>query len=214
MRRITPDRAWPLFDIAGTREIESNAARGLPPHTLMERAGRAVAQLAMAIAPHARTIWIACGPGNNGGDGLEAAAHLQRWGRQPVVTWLGSEASAPGDALISLGAARAAGVRFFGDPPPSPDLVVDALLGIGPARPAEGRMAAWLPLIAAAPHVLAVDLPSGLHADTGNGAAARATHTLSLLTLKPGLFTGEGRDRCGGVWLDSLGVATDTPPAA
>ena len=60
------------------------------------------------------------------------------------------------------------------------------------------------------PPVLAVDLPSGLHADTGQrlgDAAVRATHTLSLLTLKPGLFTGVGRDHAGQVWLDALGVS-------
>ena len=93
MYRVTPALPLPLFDVATTRRMESAAAAGLPPHTLMQRAGLAVARLALALAPHARTVWVACGPGNNGGDGLEAATHLQRWGHHPVVTWLGNESS-------------------------------------------------------------------------------------------------------------------------
>ena len=65
-----------LQDVAATRRIEAATQATLAPHTLMQRAGLAVAQLALAIAPHARCIWLACGPGNNGGDGLEAAMHL------------------------------------------------------------------------------------------------------------------------------------------
>ena len=72
MQRITHDRPWPLFDIAATRRIEQVAAAQLPPHSLMQRAGLAIAQLVLAVAPHARTVWLACGPGNNGGDGFEA----------------------------------------------------------------------------------------------------------------------------------------------
>ena len=61
----------------------------LAPHTLMQRAGLAVARLALALAPHAQCIWVACGPGNNGGDGFEAAMHLHQWGKRVVVTWTG-----------------------------------------------------------------------------------------------------------------------------
>jgi NAD(P)H-hydrate repair Nnr-like enzyme with NAD(P)H-hydrate epimerase domain len=76
MQRVLPDRPWPLHDVATIRRIERRAAAVLPPHTLMQRAGLAVARLALALAPHARSIWVACGPGNNGGDGFEAALHL------------------------------------------------------------------------------------------------------------------------------------------
>ncbi len=219
MDRITPGRAWPLFDIDATRRLEQATAAGLPPHTLMQRAGLAVARLALALAPHARTMWVACGPGNNGGDGLEAAAWLRQWGKPVVVTWLGDEARAPADALASLARARAAGVAFADEPPPSPGLAIDALLGIGAQRPLEGRGAAWSAHMAACRAqagmpVLAVDLPSGLDADTGHGVSVQATHTLSLLTLKPGLFTAQGRDAAGQVWLDDLDVATQEPPVA
>ena len=212
MRRGTPDLPWPLHAVAAIRALEQQAAAGLPPHTLMQRAGLAVARLALALAPHARTIWVACGPGNNGGDGFEAAVHLKRWGKDPVVTWLGDEQRAPADALASLQRARAAGVRIASEPPAQFDLVLDALLGIGSTRAPEGALLAAIERINAAADVpvLAIDLPSGLDADTGRaGTVVHATHTLSLLALKPGLFTNRGRDAAGETWFDDLGVAAE-----
>ena len=234
MLRITSSQAHPLFDIAATRRLEKSAAAALPPHTLMQRAGLATARLALALAPHARTIWVACGPGNNGGDGLEAAAQLQRWGKNTVVTWLGDEDSSPPDSLAALAQARQAGVRFVPEPPAGlepQDLCIDALLGIGASRAPQGRMAQWIDeLQRSAATVLAVDVPSGLNADTGtvattsvanhetpirSGGTFHDQHTLSLLTLKPGLFTAQGRDSAGQVWFDDLGVASagETPVA-
>ncbi|HSV52513.1 MAG TPA: NAD(P)H-hydrate dehydratase [Burkholderiaceae bacterium] len=219
MRRIDPTQPalqrQPLYSVQATRRIEQAAQAALPPHVLMQRAGLAVARLALALAPHARTIWIACGPGNNGGDGLEAAVHLQHWGKQPVVTWLGDEAAAPADALASLARARQAGVAFADEPLPgmtAKDLCIDALLGIGARRPAAGRLLECIHLLNAGPApVLAIDVPSGLDADTGHAAVdLTAQNTLSLLTLKPGLFTARGRDAAGQVWLDPL----DCDPAA
>jgi ADP-dependent NAD(P)H-hydrate dehydratase / NAD(P)H-hydrate epimerase len=208
MQRIAHPRPWPLFDSAATRAIEHEAAAGLPAHALMQRAGLAVARLALAVAPHARIIWIACGPGNNGGDGLEAARHLLSWGKQVVVTREGDEARAPADARAALQRARAEGVPFGDTAPPHWDLAIDALLGIGSGRPLEGTMADWARAMneSAAP-VLAIDLPSGLNADTGASMGVRADHTLSLLTLKPGLFTGNGRDAAGQVWFEDLDVS-------
>ena len=203
---VTADRPWPLFDVATTRTIEREAANALPPHSLMQRAGLAVARLALAVAPHARTIWIACGPGNNGGDGMEAAVHLQAWGKHVVLTLAGDPARLPADAAMSWRKCQEAGLT----PSPQPrewDLCIDALLGIGGARALEGELAALVQAINAGPGaVLAVDQPSGLSSDTGTGDSVRATHTLSLLTLKPGLFTARGRDRCGQVWFDDLTI--------
>jgi ADP-dependent NAD(P)H-hydrate dehydratase / NAD(P)H-hydrate epimerase len=216
MQRVTHHQPWPLFDVAATRALEAAAAASLPPHTLMQRAGLAVARLALALAPNAKTIWLACGPGNNGGDGFEAAMHLQSWGKHAAVTWLGDEAKAPADALASLKRARAAGVSFPSGPPAQWDLAIDALLGLGGARAMDGTMARWAALMGAGPApVLAIDLPSGLGADNGTGQPVKASHTLSLLALKPGLFTGGGRDAAGEVWFDDLGVghATQAPSA-
>jgi hydroxyethylthiazole kinase-like uncharacterized protein yjeF len=199
-----------LYNVVATRKIEHLTQRTLPPHTLMQRAGLSVAQLALALAPHARCLWIACGPGNNGGDGLEAALHLQRWGKLPVVTWLGTPATAPTDAAASFQRAVEAGVTFADTPPPEYELCIDALLGIGAQRVPEGRMAEWIKRMnASSSPVLAVDVPTGLNADTGVAApcSVNASHTLSLLTLKPGLFTAQGRDAAGLVWLDDLHAA-------
>ncbi len=214
MLKIEPGPRHALYSVAATRRIEQAAQAALPAHALMARAGLAVAQLALAVAPHAQRIWIACGPGNNGGDGLEAALHLQRWGKFPVVTWLGSPAQAPPDAAASYQRAVDASVAFVDHPPPDYDLCIDALLGLGgDQRAPAGRMASWIELINAgqAP-VLAVDLPTGLQADSGHAAphCVKARHTLSLLTLKPGLFTAHGRDAAGTVWLADLDATDQT----
>lgn len=222
MQRITPATACGLFDIAATRRIEQAAAAALPPHTLMQRAGLAVARLAMALAPHARTIWIACGPGNNGGDGFEAAAQLRHRGFLPIVTFAGHENRLPPDASASLQRARDAGVIFAPEPPASCELAIDALLGIGSSRPPEKLMADWLRRMhAMAAPVLSVDVPSGLNADTGDSSATPHPGALSprfcltFLTLKPGLFTAQGRDAAGTVWFDDLGCSgTGEAPAA
>lgn len=216
MQRITPGRPLPLHSIAATRALEGRLAAALPPHALMQRAGLATARLALALAPHARRYWIACGPGNNGGDGLEAAMHLQRWGKTALVSWLGSAEHAPADARSSHARAVAAGVQFVDAPPAECDGVVDALLGIGAARAPEGRMAQWIAHINQLDvPVLAVDLPSGLDADSGTtpGICVQATHTLSLLTLKPGLYTAQGRDFSGEIWYDPLGGDLASSPA-
>ncbi|SCX68487.1 NAD(P)H-hydrate dehydratase [Variovorax sp. EL159] len=225
MQRITSATVADLFDIAATRRIEQAAAAALPAHTLMQRAGLAVARLAMAIAPHARTIWIACGPGNNGGDGFEAAAQLRHRGFFPVVTFVGDEARLPPDAKASLQRARDAGAFFAPTPPTTYELAIDALLGIGASRPPEGTMAEWLRQMRTTTQpVLSVDVPSGLNADTGvlspadESLAAEAQPIracLTFLTLKPGLFTAQGRDAAGTVWFDDLGCSafTDQPVA-
>ena len=227
MQRITSASIIDLHDIAGTRQVEQTAAAALPPHTLMRRAGLAVARLAMAVAPHARTVWIACGPGNNGGDGLEAALQLRERGFAPVVTWLGNESDAPPDAQASFRRAQPGGVVFATAPPEHWDLAIDALLGIGAGRAPEGTMATWLQQMHAAPQpVLSVDVPSGLNAETGANAMreqsgcayktnAAARFCLSLLTLKPGLFTAQGRDAAGQVWFDDLevGACNEAPIA-
>ncbi|MEO8804901.1 MAG: NAD(P)H-hydrate dehydratase [Burkholderiaceae bacterium] len=225
MQRVLPSNVeWPLFDAAHTQRIELRERAGLPAHTLMARAGDAVARLALAIAPHAQRVWVAAGPGNNGGDGLEAAAHLCRAGRQVVVTLLGDAGALPDDAREALARARAAGVQIVDSlleaGLAAHDVAIDALLGIGATRPPQGAIADTIrQLNALACPVLAVDLPSGLHAGTGQplgDACVNASHTLALLSLKPGLFTGAGRDHAGMVWFDALGVdtATDTPEAS
>ncbi len=212
-----------LHDAAQTRVIEQRAAAALPAHALMRRAGESVAHLALALAPHARRFWVVCGPGNNGGDGLESAVHLHRLGKQVEVALLADAAALPTDAADALGRARGAGVAIGSSPHPMdpPQLAIDALLGVGASRAPAGSIKECIAALneLACP-VLAVDLPSGLNAATGQllgDAAVIARDTLSLLCLKPGLFTGVGRDHAGRVWIGSLGagdVAEAVAPAA
>jgi hydroxyethylthiazole kinase-like uncharacterized protein yjeF len=200
-----------LFDVASSRAIEADALGRHAPHELMQRAGLAVARLALATAPRARQVWVACGPGNNGGDGLVAAALLHRAGVAVHATLFGDAARLPDDARRALTSALEAGVAVSARVPDGePGLAIDALLGLGASRAPAGPIAAGITrLNQLQAAVLAVDLPSGLHADTGQclgTETVRATHTLALLTLKPGLFTAAGRDHAGQVWLDTLGV--------
>ncbi|HEY0859193.1 MAG TPA: NAD(P)H-hydrate dehydratase [Albitalea sp.] len=220
-RVLPPTRSLPLLGIERTRQIEAQAAASLPPHALMQRAGRAVARLGLAIAPHASTVWIAAGPGNNGGDGLDAAIHLRAAGKDAQVTLLGDAARLPADAADALQRAHAAGVPIVaGVPRLSPrDLAIDALLGIGAARPPDSTLAGCITTLNGLPcPVLAVDVPSGLDAARGRALGAQcvvAQHTLSLLSVKPGLFTGSGRDHAGTIWFDDLAVESpsDAPDA-
>lgn len=235
MQKITSAHSQPLFNVAATRRIEQLAAGTLPTHTLMQRAGLAVARLAMALSPHAQCIWVACGPGNNGGDGFEAAMHLHQWGKRVVVTWTGEGKNGlPLDAETAHRGAIAKGVNFADEPPEEFDFCIDALLGIGavldPAREGSARILNWLQIMRDSEKpCLAVDIPSGLNAYTGAASAKDAMHsgasctsndwataryTISLLTLKPGLFTCEGRDSAGEVWFDDLGVDIALIPQA
>lgn len=229
MLKITSSCSHPLYDVTAVRRIEQRVAQSLAPHTLMQRAGLSVARLALALAPHTRCIWVACGPGNNGGDGFEAALHLHQRGKQVVVTWTGlppGKTTSPPDAQAARQRAVAAGVLIASEPPPDFDLSIDALLGIGasldPDRAENALIQSWLNRMhdSSAPR-LSVDVPSGLDADTGasnfevttkliarnvGGSSENGRFTLSFLTLKPGLFTAHGRDRAGEVWFDDLGV--------
>ena len=213
MQLITPGFHHPLHGVEQTRQLEHTLAQTLPAHTLMQRAGLAVARLALAITPHAQRIWIACGPGNNGGDGLEAAWHLQQWGKRCVVTWLGDAGQAPTDTAAAHQKLTDAGFLIQTEAPSGHfDLCIDALLGLGTRlREPQGTMANWIRQInTQGGPVLSVDLPTGLHADTGQTTqlSVQASHTLSLLTLKPGLFTAQGRDAAGAIWFDALGAET------
>ena len=228
MQRVLPAPCeLPLFDVPASRRIEAQQAARVPAHTLMRRAGEAVARLALAVAPHARRVWVAAGPGNNGGDGLEAAIHLLRAGREVEVTLHGDAAALPTDAAAALVRATTAGVTIHTAATTEldrADIAIDALLGIGASRAPEGSIAASIRRLNALSAfgartcpVLAVDVPSGLHAGNGNPLGADcvvASHTLALLSLKPGLFTAAGRDHAGTIWFDALRTDTADPADA
>ncbi len=215
---------WSLFDAAVSRHIEQAALAASAPHALMAAAGLGVARLTLAAAPQARRVQVWAGPGNNGGDGLVAARHLHQAGLDVAVNLLGDASHLPADALHALNQARQAGVRIisgldrpWADDRPA-DAWIDALLGLGSRRAPEGDIAvAVRRMRQPGVPVLAVDLPTGLCGDTGRllgDTAVIATHTLALLTLKPGLFTAMGRDFAGRIWFDGLGVDTGTVAAS
>ncbi len=224
LRRLLPgDAGALLFDSAASRTIEQAALADAPAHALMERAGLAVARLALSMAPHAQRIWVAAGPGNNGGDGLVAARWLHAAGKSVHVTCIGDTDHLPPDAAHARHQALLAGVvlqEATDWPTEHQDLVIDALLGLGQRRAPEGAMAAAILALQAhrqrGATALAIDLPTGLCADTGRAlgdALVQADATLALLTPKPGLFTSQGRDAAGAVWCDDLGVAPNAAQA-
>jgi hydroxyethylthiazole kinase-like uncharacterized protein yjeF len=202
----------------------------------MQSAGLACARLALAVAPHARRIWVAAGPGNNGGDGLEAAMHLHQWGKKLVVSLIASTAPGPANAQAALQRAQLAGVRIQSGVPTewlqqmdAQDLCIDALLGIGATRPLSADLLACVQTMnkCLAP-VLAVDVPTGLNPqsgqclggdsdNSGDHLAVRADHTLSLIAVQAGLLMGHGRDASGQIWLEDLGYRSSqhqVPPLA
>jgi ADP-dependent NAD(P)H-hydrate dehydratase / NAD(P)H-hydrate epimerase len=214
----------PLLAVAELRAVEAWASAALPPHTLMQRAGDAAARwLAARVGDDPRPVWFAAGPGNNGGDALDAAAQLQRLGVDTEVCM--PVEVRPDDARWALDLARDAGVALTTAPPASFDgygWLVDGLFGIGLARPLDGAFAALAERLAARARrdgrVLALDAPSGLDSDTGarvgDGPAVAATHTLSFIAAKPGLYMGEGRDLAGLIEIATLGLDAPAAPSA
>jgi ADP-dependent NAD(P)H-hydrate dehydratase / NAD(P)H-hydrate epimerase len=213
-----------LVGSAEMREIDRTAiaAFGIPSLALLERAGRAVADAAEALAEPRGSVVIVCGGGNNGGDGYVAARALRAAGRDVRVVALVPAERLQGDARIVRDVAQRAGVPiddagelvvFEAGPG---DVVVDALLGTGLARAPAGAFAEAIARIAAAraagAKVLAVDVPSGLSADTGRplGPCVRADRTVTFAFPKRGLILYPGPRLAGEVTVVDIGI----PPAA
>jgi hydroxyethylthiazole kinase-like uncharacterized protein yjeF len=206
----------PVYRSAELRAIEA-AARALP---LMERAGEAAARRARElVGDRGGKVLVLAGPGNNGGDGFVVARWLRQWFFDVDVAFAGSAERLPRDAA----AAHRAWIDIGGatvDRPPRDwrgDLVVDALFGIGLARPLAPEIAAWVAWAnAGGIPILALDVPSGLDADTGTtaGACIRASATATFIGCKPGLLTGDGPDVCGSVSIHTLGVEADRDRSA
>ena len=217
----------PLYSVAQICAIEQAAASALAPGALMQRAGQAAANAVLALlADQAKhSVLLLAGPGNNGGDALEAAANLAQASVDVSVIHLAGSAPASAETAHALARARAGQVRFLDAlPEAAPGLVVDGLFGIGLARALDGAARALVEAVNALGWpVLALDVPSGLNADTGAivgpdgdgaGVALRAGHTLTFIGDKPGLHTCEGRDVAGEIQLASLAIdAHHFPPA-
>lgn len=203
-----------LYRAAQVRELDRIAIQefGIPGLTLMERAGRAAFEALRARWPMARHIVVLCGTGNNGGDGFVVARLAREAGLAVEVLQVGDPARIDGDARAAAQALRAAGVEprgFQPGPVRGAEVIVDALLGTGLEREVTGG---WREAVEAIntsdAAVLAMDIPSGLQADTGAilGAAVRAHLTVTFIGLKQGMFTGAGSDHCGAIVFDDLQV--------
>jgi len=207
-------RLEPVLGVAGIRALEK-AAHGAP---LMARAGAAAAEVAAAmLATRSGTIVVLAGPGNNGGDGFVVAARLAAAFHDVAVVFRDDAKKLPADAAAAWQAFTATGATTRRDPPAGePALVVDALFGIGIARPLAARHAelvAWANACGAP--ILALDVPTGLDADTGIAVAPaiRADATATFIALKPGLLTAAGPELAGALTVHRLDVAIDAAHA-
>jgi hydroxyethylthiazole kinase-like uncharacterized protein yjeF len=203
-------RLEPVFRVAQVRALENRYA-GEP---LMERAGLAAAEVARSMAAdRGGPVVVLAGPGNNGGDAFVVARWLRNWFHDVDVVFLGDAQRLPSDAAAAYAAYLDSGGTTISElPQRSAALIVDGLFGIGLRKPPAAPHAQQIEWAnsSAAP-VLALDIPSGLDADTGTAfaPAIRADATATFLALKPGLLTGDGIDLCGAISVHSLGIALD-----
>ncbi|MEM7444458.1 MAG: NAD(P)H-hydrate dehydratase [Pseudomonadota bacterium] len=179
---------------------------GTPGSDLMEVAGTAVADAVMTGWDR-RKVLIACGPGNNGGDGFVAARHLSEAGWPVTVALLGDAGALRGDAAWAAGRWSGPVVDLSVELLDEQSLIVDALFGAGLSRPIDGLAASFLNAAAGLDSV-AVDMPSGVHGDTGEvmGTTLAATTTVTFFRKKPGHLLQPGRELCGQVIVADIGI--------
>lgn len=203
----------------------AQARLGLPSIVLMENAGRGAAEHVHArFGGSVRHACCVCGPGNNGGDALVVARHLLRlgWSIDVLLAGIGSGYADGGDAAKNAAAVVALGVepRVFGGAQPTVPLdgvVVDGLFGTGLERPLEGRareLVKWMN--AAGRSIVALDLPSGLDADSGEplgGVAVRASLTITFVAPKTGLLQSVAAPYVGSLVVTDIGVPYPLPGA-
>lgn len=213
-----------LFSAAQVRELDARLiAAGTPGFELMQRAAHATWRALRRRWPDAGAITVLAGRGNNAGDGYLVAQLAQRAGWAVEVLAVGEPQALQGDAALAHAAAREAGVAVtaWSAEAALRGVLVDALLGTGIAGEVREPYASAIRAInASGLPVLAVDLPSGLCADTGAvlGEAVRAELSVTFIGLKLGLFTGEGPDRVGELVFDDLqadpGIVAPLEPIA
>jgi NAD(P)H-hydrate epimerase len=198
------------------REIDRAAEvdYGISPIQLMEVAGLATARVARSLIGSpltGRRVSILAGPGNNGGDGLVAARRLAGWGASVTAQTSYELEAARGLSEAQLAAARGAGVEvtaWTGEAVQS-DLLIDALLGFGASGAPRGVVETMIAALNAGPApVLALDVPSGIDAATGDapGACVKATATVTLALPKSGLLAAGAKAYVGRLWLADIGV--------
>jgi ADP-dependent NAD(P)H-hydrate dehydratase / NAD(P)H-hydrate epimerase len=215
-----------LYRAEQTRELDRIAIEdfAISGYELMSRAGQAAFQLILRYWPHGQSLAVYCGSGNNAGDGYIVARLAMQAGLRVTVYTMASPNKLHGDALTAFqDYQRQQGevVFYQGTQQIQADLIVDALLGTGLDREVTGIYAAAIGHINALQKpVIALDIPSGLNADTGcvMGCAVSAARTITFIGLKQGLFTADAADYCGTIHFSSLqipgAVFQQIPPAA
>lgn len=194
-----------------TRADEATIARGGSGFQLMQRAGKAVARAAVALAPSGPILVIA-GRGNNGGDGFVAATELAASGRDVSIVLLCDRATLKGDAAQAAAAWKGDVLPCDPNVLGKPSLIIDALFGAGLNRAVKGDPHAMIAAMNAnGVPILSVDLPSGIRGDTGEvlGIAVNATRTVTFFRRKPAHLLLPGRLHCGEVIVADIGIAAD-----
>jgi len=214
-----------ILTAAETREVDrlTTERHGVPSITLMENAGKSVAAFIKQQFRKLgrRRLVILCGKGNNGGDGFVVARHLFELGAKPAVFLFADPGEVRGDAATNLKRWQDASrdLRTVRDANEwqaakaaiaSADIIVDALLGTGVRGPVEGLLREAIEEInrrKAETAVVAVDIPSGLSADTGEqqGAAVAANHTVTFTAPKVGFFLGTAEQKVGQLVVRDIG---------
>jgi hydroxyethylthiazole kinase-like uncharacterized protein yjeF len=211
MAAATPDDAAVLTCAEMARADAAAVARGIGSERLMEAAGAAVAaavQARFAKLP----VAVLCGPGNNGGDGFVAARLLAEAGWPVELFLLGRVEDLKGDAKRHAGRWRGGVKPLDAGAVDKAGLVVDALFGAGLTRPIDGVAAAVIAQVnARGLPCVGVDVPSGVHGDTGAvmGAALHCRLTVTFFRLKPGHLLLPGRAQCGETVLADIGIPAD-----
>lgn len=203
-----------LYTGAAVRELDRRAIdeQGVDAHELMCRAGAAAFRLLRLRWPDARSVLVCCGGGNNGGDGLVVGRLALAAGLQVTLRQHGGPDRLHGAAARAHADFVATGGRaqpLAGLEPTGVDVVIDGLLGTGLDRPVRDDIASAIDAINAGGRpVLALDVPSGLDADSGavRGTAIVAHATMTFIGYKRGLFTGAAARHCGSLFLDRLGT--------
>jgi ADP-dependent NAD(P)H-hydrate dehydratase / NAD(P)H-hydrate epimerase len=211
-----------ILTAAEMREVDRLTAKdaGVASLTLMENAGRSVAEFIESQFPDwkRRCVIVLCGKGNNGGDGFVCARYLKKKGARVSVYLLGKARDVIGDAALNRKRWKSAG-KVIAEVPSeksgflvfrSGDLIVDALLGTGIRGPLEGQLAEVVRAVNERPPgcaVVAVDIPSGLNADTGDapGPVVVADYTVTFTAPKPGLLLGAGPEHVGDLVVREIG---------
>ncbi len=205
-----------LYLAEQARELDRIAIvdRGIPGIDLMRKAGTAVFKLFQAQYPK-QAISVFCGAGNNAGDGYVVATLAIQQGVKVQVYYLQNPKQLKGDALVAYQDFLQAGGQAVAFEPSAvleECVIIDSIFGTGLNRDVSGiyRQAIVLINELAFP-VIAVDIPSGLNADTGHvmGNAVKADYTVTFIALKQGMFTGDAADYCGKLSFDSLDIPAD-----